>query len=165
MRTTYRHGSQTYDVTIAPGSDEGRYDVTVGDVVVRVAASVAAGGAALRVHDGACERTAVVSRIGAFRSVSLPGIGDATLERVVRGARRERGSGAMASPMPGKVVAVRVAVGDEVTAGQVVAVVEAMKMEMPLTAPRAGRVATIAAQVGEMVDAGMAVVELEAEAS
>ncbi len=163
MRTTYRYGSRTYDVTIAPGSDDGHYEVTVDDVVVRVAASVVAGGSALRVHDGACERTAFVSRVGAMRSVSMPGVGDATLERVVRGARRDRGAGSLASPMPGKVVAVRVAAGDDVTAGQVVAVVEAMKMEMPLTAPRDGRVARVVATVGEMVDAGVAVVELEAE--
>ena len=106
-----------------------------------------------------------MSRTGVFRSVTLPGVGDATLERVVRGVRRERAAGSMASPMPGKVVALHVVVGDDVAAGQVVAVVEAMKMEMPLTAPHAGRVARIAAAVGDMVDAGVAVVEFEKAAS
>lgn len=164
MRTSYRCGATTYDVTVAPGARAGDYVVTVGDVKLELAASVGVDGT-LRVQDGYGERTAIVSRIGAFRSVMLPGVGDATLERVVRGARRERDAGSMASPMPGKVVALHVVVGDDVSAGQVVAVVEAMKMEMPLTAPHAGRVARIAAAVGDMVDAGVAVVEFEKAAS
>ncbi len=163
MRTTYRRGSVTYEVTIALGSAADGYTVTVGDVVLQLAARPAADGT-LRIDDGRGARTAVVSRNGAWRSVSLPGAGDATLERVTRGARRERDAGSMTSPMPGKVVAVHVTPGDAVTPGQVVAVVEAMKMEMPLTAPRAGVVARVAA-VGEMVDAGAVVVELEEPAS
>ncbi|MCB8911623.1 acetyl/propionyl-CoA carboxylase subunit alpha, partial [Rhodococcus rhodochrous] len=54
------------------------------------------------------------------------------------------------SPMPGAVIAVSVASGDTVTAGQTLVVVEAMKMEHSLTAPIAGTVELFAV-AGEQV--------------
>jgi biotin carboxyl carrier protein len=65
------------------------------------------------------------------------------------------------SPMPGKVVKVLVAVGDEVKAGQGVIVVEAMKMENELTVPRAGRVKEVAVAEGASVEAGRLLVIVE----
>ena len=59
--------------------------------------------------------------------------------------------GSITSPMPGTVVAVSVAVGDAVTAGQTVVVVEAMKMEHALTAPGDGVVAELPVAVGDRV--------------
>jgi biotin carboxyl carrier protein len=64
------------------------------------------------------------------------------------------GPSAILSPMPGKVVKVLVAVGDEVKSGQGVVVVEAMKMENELRASRGGTVAEILAREGMSVDAG-----------
>ena len=63
--------------------------------------------------------------------------------------------------MPGKVVRVLVAPGDQVAARQGLVVVEAMKMENELRAVRAGRVASVAVIEGQSVDAGavLAVVE------
>jgi acetyl-CoA/propionyl-CoA carboxylase biotin carboxyl carrier protein len=55
------------------------------------------------------------------------------------------------SPMPGTVIAVHVAAGDEVTAGQALAVVEAMKMEHTVTAPRDGRVKDVPVRTGDRV--------------
>ncbi len=65
------------------------------------------------------------------------------------------------SPMPGKVVRVLAAAGDQVEAGQGIVVVEAMKMQNELKAPRAGRVASVTAREGATVAAGevLAVVE------
>lgn len=54
------------------------------------------------------------------------------------------------SPMPGNVIAVRVDSGAEVAEGDVVMVVEAMKMEHPLTAPASGRVEALVS-VGDQV--------------
>lgn len=54
-----------------------------------------------------------------------------------------------------------VAVGDEVAADQVVAILESMKMEMPLESPVAGRVAEILAAPGQAVEEGDPVVRLE----
>ena len=53
--------------------------------------------------------------------------------------------------MPGRVVSVRVRVGDAVAAGEVMVVLEAMKMEHALVAPLAGAVAEIAAAEGDQV--------------
>ncbi|MGI9604441.1 MAG: biotin carboxylase N-terminal domain-containing protein [Acidimicrobiales bacterium] len=60
--------------------------------------------------------------------------------------------GAVAAPMPGKVIELRVAVGDAVAAGDVVAVLEAMKMENHLRAAEAGTVAEIRVAVGDQVE-------------
>ncbi len=58
-----------------------------------------------------------------------------------------------ASPLPGRVVELRVKAGDLVARGAVLAVVEGMKMQHAIRAGRAGRVATVLARVGELVDA------------
>ncbi len=55
----------------------------------------------------------------------------------------ESGPSRLTAPIPGKVVAVKVAPGDEVTPGQPLVVLEAMKMENELAAEQAGRVAAI----------------------
>jgi len=87
-------------------------------------------------------------------------------------ALTERGGGAAAAsdgailaPMPGKVIAVDVAEGDTVEAGQRLLVLEAMKMEHALTAPFAGTVAELATSEGAQVqvEALLARVEKAAE--
>ncbi len=66
----------------------------------------------------------------------------------------------LAAPTSGTVVAVRVAPGDVVRRGQVLVLLEAMKMEHAVTAPAAGRVEAVAAVVGETVAEGTALVRL-----
>jgi biotin carboxyl carrier protein len=56
--------------------------------------------------------------------------------------------------IPGRVVAVAVAPGDVVTAGQTLLVVEAMKMQNELRTPRDGTVERVAVGVGETIDLG-----------
>ncbi len=56
--------------------------------------------------------------------------------------------------IPGRIVAVSVAIGDTVVAGQQVLVVEAMKMQNELRAPRAGTVERLAPAVGQNVEVG-----------
>ncbi|MEM6733979.1 MAG: biotin/lipoyl-containing protein [Myxococcota bacterium] len=60
----------------------------------------------------------------------------------------------ISSPMPGKVVAVLVKDGDEVTEGQGLVVVEAMKMENELRSPKNGVVRKMGAEEGDAVDGG-----------
>ena len=64
---------------------------------------------------------------------------------------------AVVSPMQGTVLAVEVAEGDEVAAGQVICIVEAMKMENELTAHRAGVVTELAVEPGQAVGNGQVV--------
>ncbi len=65
------------------------------------------------------------------------------------------------SPMPGLLVKVPVSVGDKVTSGTTLAIVEAMKMQNELPSPRDGIVKKINAKEGEQVDALQVIVELE----
>jgi acetyl-CoA/propionyl-CoA carboxylase, biotin carboxylase, biotin carboxyl carrier protein len=83
----------------------------------------------------------------------------------VRGGRAAGSDGTVRSPMPGTVLAVHVAPGDTVSAGQAVAVVEAMKMEHTVTAPVAGTVADVSARAGQQVamEAQLAVIEAAPE--
>ena len=64
----------------------------------------------------------------------------------------EQPGGALAAPMPGKVVDLRVAAGDTVVAGQVVAVLEAMKMENHLRAAESGTVVEVLVTVAQQVE-------------
>ncbi|MBT5873565.1 MAG: biotin/lipoyl-binding protein, partial [Candidatus Latescibacteria bacterium] len=63
--------------------------------------------------------------------------------------------------MPGRVMAVEVAVGEEVSAGQGVVIIEAMKMENELKTHVAGRVKEIRAAAGDAVNKGDVLVVLE----
>ncbi|MFL6113760.1 MAG: acetyl-CoA carboxylase biotin carboxyl carrier protein subunit, partial [Catenulispora sp.] len=63
-------------------------------------------------------------------------------------------AGSLTAPMPGQVVAVRVAKGDRVTAGQPLLALEAMKMEHAVLAPADGTLAELRVGVGSQVDAG-----------
>ncbi|HAE80606.1 MAG TPA: acetyl-CoA carboxylase biotin carboxyl carrier protein subunit, partial [Lachnoclostridium sp.] len=64
------------------------------------------------------------------------------------------GSVVIESPMPGKILAIKAQPGTAVTAGQVILVLEAMKMENEIVAPQAGTVASVNVAVGEMVEPG-----------
>jgi propionyl-CoA carboxylase alpha chain len=66
--------------------------------------------------------------------------------------------GSLLAPMPGKVIRVEVGPGDEVTAGQVMIVLEAMKMEHTLRAPHAGTVIEVDCSPGEQVEANAVLV-------
>jgi propionyl-CoA carboxylase alpha chain len=63
--------------------------------------------------------------------------------------------------MPGRVLAVRTAPGERVTKGQVLVVLEAMKMEHEVRAPQDGVVQEIPVEPGQQVDAGALLVVLE----
>ena len=69
--------------------------------------------------------------------------------------------GALEAPMPGKIIAVRVGVGDRVARGDEVLVVEAMKMENAVRAPRDGVVKAVRVTVGDTVAAGHVLAELD----
>ncbi len=71
------------------------------------------------------------------------------------------GPSSITATIPGKVVALNVRVGDEVSPGQVLVILEAMKMENELTAARAGRVAAVHVEPGAAVDTGALLMEIE----
>lgn len=73
----------------------------------------------------------------------------------------EAAAGSLKSPMPGQVVAFRVAVGDSVKKGQPLAVIEAMKMEHTINAPTDGVVQELLFAVGDLVGDGDELLRLE----
>ena len=81
---------------------------------------------------------------------------DGVTHRVTRDA-----GGVVRAPAPSVVVAIRVEVGQDVEAGQTVAVLESMKMETAVRAPFAGRVREVLAAANSQVDGGAALLNLE----
>ncbi len=71
--------------------------------------------------------------------------------------------GVLKAPMPGKVVEIKVKVGDAVTSGQPLAVVEAMKMQNELGAPGTGTVVQVLVAVGQTVESGAVLIRIEGD--
>ncbi|AKT52412.1 acetyl/propionyl/methylcrotonyl-CoA carboxylase subunit alpha [Arsenicicoccus sp. oral taxon 190] len=121
------------------------------------------------------ERQKVVVEVGGKRlEVSLPGTlslggggGGAARKKAPRRASGGRAGGGAASgdsltaPMQGTIVKIAVEEGQEVQAGELVLVLEAMKMEQPINAHKAGTVASISAAVGETVSNGAVLMEIK----
>ncbi len=120
-------------------------------------------------------RDTVVVEVGGKRlEVTLPagfavGTGGAgasgTRAARKRGAGRKHASGAggdsLTSPMQGTLVKIAVAEGDTVAEGDLVVVLEAMKMEQPLNAHKAGVVTGLTAAVGEVVPSGAVICNIK----
>jgi acetyl-CoA/propionyl-CoA carboxylase biotin carboxyl carrier protein len=115
--------------------------------------------------DGATRRTFLIEIDGKRHEVTLPadlqlGGGAAPAQRRAPKRSRSGSSAAAASgdsltaPMQGTIVKIVVSEGDSVQTGDTVVVLEAMKMEQPITAHRAGTVSRLSATVGQMVPAG-----------
>lgn len=82
-----------------------------------------------------------------------------------RRARAAEHEGDLLAPMPGRVRRTLVAPGDTVSRGQVVLILEAMKMEHAIRSPRDGIVTRLAHAEGDLVDAGAALAEVTAQPS
>jgi acetyl-CoA/propionyl-CoA carboxylase biotin carboxyl carrier protein len=119
------------------------------------------------------ERETVTVEVGGKRlEVVVPaGLGVASrtssqgAERIRGGGRSRRlapsSSGAtLVSPMQGTIIKIAASEGQRVSAGDVIVVLEAMKMEQPLTAHKDGTVTGLAVQVGQTVSAGASICEL-----
>ncbi len=102
-------------------------------------------------------------RHGRRHHVDAPGgsISATELERFPAGERDEE-PGSLNAPMPGKVLEVRVSDGDDVSDGDPLVVLEAMKMEHTLRAPFQGVVRSVRVQPGDQVEADQILVIVEA---
>jgi biotin carboxyl carrier protein len=122
------------------------------------------GDGSFRLSDGEASWRVWVDRDGAARHVTVQGVGQAVLEKEGKGRRRRREApqGTHASMMPGTVVKVLVKEGDRVAKGDDLVIVEAMKMEIKLSAQVAGTVRSVRAREGAPCDAGETLVELDA---
>lgn len=86
---------------------------------------------------------------------------DLTIEKMgLKNAARDH-SGQVRAPIPGLIASVAVAVGDEVTAGEQLLILEAMKMENEITAPVSGTVTALHVSPGDAVEKGTILLELK----
>jgi biotin carboxyl carrier protein len=90
-----------------------------------------------------------------------PSSDEAERSRPARKKKRGDDHAALAAPMPATVVRITVEPGQRVSKGEVLIVLEAMKMELPIKAPRDGSVKAIACKPGELVQPGVPLLELE----
>jgi len=94
------------------------------------------------IHDG--QRRLSFERVPVYQSVADAGSGG---DRVL-------------APMTGRIVLVKVAIGDAVEAGQELLVMEAMKMELSLKSPRKGKVMAVQARAGDLVEGDAVLIQL-----
>ncbi len=117
-------------------------------------------------HDGRSVDAAITERPGGETLVQLPHVDIPVLidgRRYRRRGAEAEGSGEqrITAPMPGRVLRVLVGVGDAVTAGQAVVVIEAMKMENELKSLRAGRVREVCVTEASSVESGRLLMVVE----
>ena len=130
---------------------------------------VSLGRGAYRIVDGTRSRIAYAAGPADARWVFLDGHvyvvdveGREGMAQPFRAAKRKSDDHtALAAPMPATVVAITVEPGQRVSKGEVLMVLEAMKMELPIKAPRDGSIKTIACRPGELVQPGTPLLELE----
>lgn len=140
------------------------YTVTIGDRVLKVEAARWQAGELRLSVDGRTHAVCVAAD-GPERWVSVGGrTCRLTVPQAEKRARRGAASSArhdvLEAQMPGVVRQVLVSAGDVVERGQVLAVLEAMKMEIRVAAPHAGRVERVAVREGETVQRGQLLVDL-----
>lgn len=159
----FRHGETGHEVRLAPVGD-GVWEVTAAGRTerVRVLRSTEAGlhlevgGRTLEAHVAVAAGTVHVHALG--RSWGLERL---AAERPARsGSTAQAEDGPVRAVMPGTVARVLVAAGERVEAGQVLVILEAMKMEHRLGAPYAGEVARVAVREGQQVAMREPLVEL-----
>jgi acetyl-CoA/propionyl-CoA carboxylase biotin carboxyl carrier protein len=129
-------------------------------------------GGAAAAHDDAGERETIVVEVSGKRlEVSLPagfgggGAGPGRKAAPKRSAGKKSASAAsgdsLTAPMQGTIVKVAVSEGDVVAAGDLIVVLEAMKMEQPLNAHKAGTITGLNAEVGAVVTSGAAICDIK----
>jgi biotin carboxyl carrier protein len=183
-------GSRTRSISVARGDRADAYFVTIegrryelhapriGDVGLALSVVVPQQGARNQADKGDGEtefwtrptvRQVFVTPTGSSGDLFVTFDGRAAVV-TVNGRRRSRtadttfhvdGVHSITAPMPGRVVRVFVAPGDEVAAGQGLVVVEAMKMENELRASKAGKVKEVNVSAGTSVEAGKVLIVIE----
>ncbi len=160
MQYTYEYNGENYTIRLDKHAD-GSFLATIGEDRYQFNAIQLATGTWLIDHDGK-RQTVHTSRDKDMRYVQVDGV-QYQLEKS-SGRRRTSGSsgatGDLKSEMPGQVIDVRVTEGDTVETGQVLVVLEAMKMEIRVTAPYDGTVAKLMVAKGDVVDRGQLLAEV-----
>jgi acetyl/propionyl-CoA carboxylase alpha subunit len=152
QEVSYQRGNETIDIGYRFGRDG--IEARIGDRIVAVSGVDAQPDHVEMTIDGV-HRRYQVSRAGGRHFVDSA-LGSTDFVEIDRfpSIEEEAAPGSLTAPMPGVVSRVDVAVGDTVAAGDLLLVLEAMKMEHNVLAPIAGTVTELRAEVGEQVEAG-----------
>ena len=165
MHTVYRHREQAIAVDLQR-REKSRFAATVNGRVYEVEAALLGPATLLLNVDG---RTiiAYVARRGSEYHVVVDGVAHVlSLEAGAAGSSEvgTRVSPEVTAPMPGKVLRVFVREGEEVSPGDDLLILEAMKMETRITADGKGTVRKVLVAEGDMVDGGQVMIEIAYEA-
>jgi acetyl-CoA/propionyl-CoA carboxylase biotin carboxyl carrier protein len=150
--------AEMHEVTVE--IDGRRFDVVLEDLPKGVGSGAASGAEAGGSTDGASSSGASSSSGGSSdggSSASAGGSGGGSSDDEAAKMK----DGAIAADMQGTILSVNVAEGDEITEGDVICVLEAMKMENDVTAPRGGTVESVSVAAGDTVDMGDTLIVLE----
>jgi biotin carboxyl carrier protein len=162
MKFDYQSGDEVFSVQVE--KEDEIFRITIGDRTYEVAAVMRPDGRLLLDVDGA-KQVAILAGDARRRHVAVDG-GAWILERPQPQRRRSvqgaEGGGSLTATMPGLVLDVLVAEGEEVQRGDTLVLLEAMKMELRITAPFAGRVGRVHCAAGQVVDRGQLLVEVQA---
>ena len=170
MRTEYIYqaGETTWTVSLERRDDQ--LQVTVGGRVYDLKLLPSETGL-LNFQLAGRQVRAYIAQAGPRRYVAIAGE-SWQLERTTGPARSRRvgsgsaaTSGALVAEMPGQVLELLVRPGDSVAAGQTLVLLEAMKMELRITAPAAGQIRQVHCTVGQIVERGQTLIEFEADES
>jgi len=158
------HLNEVYDVGVRKENDG--FIVTIGDKEYEVSELVARenyltfkiGDHRQGVYFAQDNKKTYISLDGEYYVVEMTS--PASSGSRVAGLQQEN---SIASPMPGLLVKLAVNIGDTVKVGDILAIVEAMKMQNELRSPIDGRVETVNFKEGEQIDAFQTIVEIEAQ--
>ena len=92
--------------------------------------------------------------------IEIPDSGPVVKKRRAAGGKKKK-SGTVSANIPGKIVTIEVEVGQEVTEGQVILILEAMKMQNEIQAPISGTVTVVHCEEGQAIEANIPLVVIE----
>lgn len=164
---TYQHNNATYGVQLQPQSD-GTFLAAIEGRTYAVRATqqpdgswrLQLGGEASVTAYVAADRNTRFVKVGADPVIVLKPEDTRLRSRSRRTSTDDNGS-QLTAQMPGQVVEVYVSAGDAVQSGQTLALLEAMKMEIRVTAPTAGVIAGVYVKPGDVVERDQRLIDLQ----
>ncbi len=164
MQRKFQYQISNGTTTVLVELDGDRYRVTVGDQVYVVRANLGDRG---RIDMGV-EGQRLRAYVACDKGATYVGLDGQTWILTKPDSRRTRSRGAAASDagaltatMPGLVLDVLVKPGDAVAKGDTLVLMEAMKMELRITAPLDGVISAVGCEAGQVVERGVLLVEME----
>lgn len=162
MRYAYQYRGQTFTLDLDRLPD-GRFKAIIADrEYVFAASQLANNGWLINIQNG--QQVAYTAAHQDKRHVHINGQPYTFQRDDGRNQTRQRtglAGGTLTAEMPGQVMDVRVSEGETVTSGQVLVILEAMKMEIRITAPADSLVKQIPVQTGDVVERGQTLIDLD----